>query len=390
MTKSTNLRPIVFTGGGSGGHLNVCEAVLRDWQGRQPELFARVVFIGGLHGMQGDSEGSLESKRIPELGVPFIGIRSGKLNRFFSWRNLKVAAGSLAGLVDAWRTLRRLRPAFVFSSGGYVTVPVVLAAWTLRIPVAIHEQTTVAGLANRISSKFAQRIFLSFPESVQYFPAARSVVTGNPVQATRLQTDLPTGLAPDYARFLSNLAQRPADSQFLFVTGGGLGSHIINQWVLANLDHLSNQYYLLVQTGSHQQFRDSDALRAARASLSAAQQERVWIVERYSAEIGYIFAQADLVIARAGVNTLLELLAVEKRAVFIPIPWSSHNEQQSNAEYFCKLQTGAIVPQAEIDSQLLPAIASTLAKPVQDSKDKIILDATARISAELEKLIPQS
>jgi len=378
-------KKILITGGGSGGHLNTAIGVIEYIKKTDPELFANLVYVGGIRGMVGDSTPSLESRKIPELGIRFIAIRSGKFHRKLSSSSLQLFGGVLGGFSDAMKVLGQEKPDVVFSTGGYVTVPLVIAAGLRKIPVVIHEQTVVSGLANRINAKFARKVLLTFKSSKTEFPAEKVKVVGNPIRASRFITKLPADLPAEYEEFLTHQAKKDR-KPFIFIMGGGLGSHKLNMWVAANLNILAKDYNVLLQTGENKLTDDFTHLREHVALLPKELQENVFVTPWFKEEIGFIYHHADLVICRPGANSVLELLALNKRAIFVPIPWSSHGEQQLNAEYFCNNQTGAIVNEADINTELNEKlITDMLAKPTKNNAELVPTDVEPIIVKELLK-----
>lgn len=383
-TNSSNAK-IAITGGGSGGHLNTAFAVIAELKESHPQMYANLVFIGGTRGMIGDPNPSIESKKVPATGVRFVGIRSGKFHRKLSLTTFKLLGGVFGGVIDSWKVLRAEKPDLIFSTGGYVTLPVVAVGWLLGIPSAIHEQTIVSGLANRWGAKFANKVLVTFPSSVKYFPAKKTVVTGNPLQKSRLKSELSDALAPDYRDFLLRASQ--GDKPFLFITGGGLGSHKLNQWCSNNLEALTRDYYVLIQTGENKVYSDFENLKAKIAQLPEEVRLRAFATTWFGEEIGYIYAHASVVVCRPGANTVLELLATNNRAVLVPIAWASGNEQQLNAEYFVQNQTGEIVAESEVATGLLPAIAEVVKREKKNSSKVIKTDALQHIISELFSLL---
>jgi UDP-N-acetylglucosamine--N-acetylmuramyl-(pentapeptide) pyrophosphoryl-undecaprenol N-acetylglucosamine transferase len=374
-------KKILITGGGSGGHLNTAFGVIAELKSKHPEIFSELVFVGGLRGMVGDSTPSLESRRVPEQGVRFIGIRSGKLQRYFSLSTLRLLAGVGLGFWDAWKVLRAEKPDLVFSTGGYVTVPVCLVAHWRGIPVIVHEQTIVSGLANRIVARVADKVLLTFPNSSSQFKTkGQIIVTGNTILKSRFEEIYPESLEPAYKGFLQGLG---SGEKLIFITGGGLGSHTLNAWAQANLEKLTRLGKVLIQTGENQQYKDFEALTAAAAELPAELRSKLQVVKWYGPEVGVVLKHADIVICRPGANTVLELLATERKAVFVPIAWSSGNEQQLNAEYFCANQTGAIVAQKEINEQLLAKVEEVLQLQAKPSAQLVDRNAAEKIAKEI-------
>ena len=200
---------IVIAGGGTGGHTSPGLAVAA----RLRERGVDVEWIG--------SKGGIEARRVPEAGVPFHTIPVGKLRRYWDWQNVPdLAVRAPAGLARSWRLLRRLRPALLLATGGFVALPPALAARTLRILVVVHEQTSVPGLANRVAGRFARRIALTFPLTGSELPRERAVLTGNP-----LRPELRDGSRAAACRRFSLEDAGP----IVYVTGGALGSHRLNR-----------------------------------------------------------------------------------------------------------------------------------------------------------------
>jgi UDP-N-acetylglucosamine--N-acetylmuramyl-(pentapeptide) pyrophosphoryl-undecaprenol N-acetylglucosamine transferase len=316
-------RPVVFTGGGTAGHvfpgLAVAELLRR--RGRE-----HIVWVGSSRGM--------ERRLVEGRGIPFHGIPAGKLRRYLSVRNLidvlKVAAGVVAAVV----LLARLKPAVVFSKGGYVTVPVVLAARILGIPRATHESDADPGLATRINARLADRVLLTYDSTVDFFPEAlrsRCLTVGNPVRR-----DLAAGDAAAARRRLGV----PPDRPLVFFVGGSLGSAQINGLVSEIVGPLLERAAVVHQRGEHPAPRsDGDGY----ASFS-------FIGEEYAD----ILAAADLVVCRAGAGTLWELSLAAKPAVLIPLPRaSSRGDQERNARIFAERGAAAVLSGDEVTADAL-------------------------------------
>jgi UDP-N-acetylglucosamine--N-acetylmuramyl-(pentapeptide) pyrophosphoryl-undecaprenol N-acetylglucosamine transferase len=383
-TKNYKTSKIAITGGGSGGHLNAAIAVIQELEKRNPEIFRSLIYIGGKRGMIGDPTPSIESRKVPELGVAFIAIRSGKFHRKFSFLTLKLLFGVLGGMLDAFKVIKKQKPDLVFSTGGYVSVPVVIVAWMFRIPIIIHEQTIVSGLANRISAKFAKKILISFQNSYKYFPKKKTLLVGNPLQKSRFVPDLPRDIDSTYQEFLERFVKEKQSKPFIFITGGGLGSHIINQWFVNHVETLVSKYNIIIQTGLNQLHKDYEKLSKLIKHSSEAKNS-IYPIQWFGKEIGYIYSHVDLVISRPGANTVLELLATNCKAVLIPIAWAAQNEQQLNAEYFLRHQSSAIVQQNKIDEELSLAIEKVLEMETKDSARFVKRNAASTIAKMLSE-----
>ncbi len=293
---------IVLTGGGSAGHVTPNMAIipkLRAWQ-------ADIHYIGQRNGIECDL--------IAPLDVPYHAISAGKLRRYLDLKNLTDVFRVGVGFFQSLAILRTLRPDVVFSKGGFVSCPVVWAAWTLRIPVIIHESDLTPGLANRLSAPFATRFCYSFPETKRYLPTAKSVQTGIPIRES-----LRTG-NPERGRELCGFTDlKPV----VLIMGGSLGAHAINKAVRSAFPLLRADFNICHLCGAghlDRQFEQIDGY---------AQFEYV------SEELPHLFAPASIVISRAGATSLFELLALRKPALLIPLPLTaSRGDQILNARSF--------------------------------------------------------
>src|SRR5579859_3688269 len=297
---------ILMTGGGTGGHVSPAVAVVAC-------LRARSAAAGWPLDLRylGSREG-VERRLIAALGVPYTAVPTGKLRRYFSWQTPRDLARIPLGILQSAWQVARFRPAVIFSTGGYVCVPPVIAGWLLRVPAITHEQTARAGLANRIAARFARVVAISFPESAGAFPPGRTVLTGNP-----LRPGLGDG---DPARARAHWRLDPA-LPVIYVTGGMLGAHAINTALHAALPQVLADAQVVHQVGEGPDGSRAD-LRAAEAvaagdPLARARYRPVAFV---GPELADLYALATLVVGRAGAGTVNELAALGKPAVLIPLP----------------------------------------------------------------------
>jgi UDP-N-acetylglucosamine--N-acetylmuramyl-(pentapeptide) pyrophosphoryl-undecaprenol N-acetylglucosamine transferase len=357
---------IVITGGGTGGHTSPGLAVATLLRAR-----------GVDHAWIGSRDG-LEARRAPEAGIPYHAIATGKLRRYWAWRNVTdLAINVPAGIVGAHRLLRRLRPRVVLATGGFVALPVVLAARLARVPVVVHEQTAVPGLANRIAARGARRIAVTFAESARHFPADRVVVTGNP-----LRPDLWAGTR---AEAVARFGLDPA-LPLVYVTGGALGAHAINRAVGELAGALLEHVQVIHQCGDNAVTGDRAWLEARRAALPPALGRRYTVQPWVGAELAGIYAAAALVVARSGAGTVNECCQLGLPALYIPMPGASGDEQTANAQLVERAGGCAIVPQASLTpARLLERIQSLLSDPArlkemgERARTLAIPDATERL-----------
>ena len=333
---------IVIAGGGTGGHTSAGLAVAAALVQRGVEVH----WIGSRRG--------LEARRAPEAGLAFHAISTGKLRRYWDWQNVPdLSLRVPAGFAQSWRLLRRLKPRLLFATGGFVALPPALAARMLRIPVVVHEQTAVPGLANRVAARFARRVALTFPLSGGEIPAERSVLTGNP-----LRPELAGGTREAGCRLLGFDPAQPV----VYFTGGSQGSHKLNRTLGAVLAPLLERTQLVHQCGDHPTTGDRAWLEAAAARLPAALARRYALRPYIGAELRDIFAAAELVVGRSGAGTVNECCQLGRAALYIPLPGTSGDEQTANARLVEAAGGAVLLPQISLSPErLLEAITRLLA-----------------------------
>jgi len=304
------------------------------------------------------SRDGVEARLVPERGIPYYAIATGKLRRYWSWRNVSDLALSVpAGLVQATVLLGRLRPRVVFATGGFVALPTVLASALRGIPVVAHEQTAVPGLANRIAARFVRRIALSFPGSEAKFPAGKAVLTGNP-----LRPELRVGSHADaVARFGLDGAL-----PLVYVTGGAQGAQRINRAVGEILPRLLEHAQVIHQCGDHPTTGDRAWLEARLAALPQALARRYTVLPYVGVELAAIYATAALLIGRAGAGTVNECCQLGVPALYIPLPGTSGDEQTANARTVERAGGCEILPQAALSPETLcDRVLGLLAEPTR-------------------------
>lgn len=314
----------IFTGGGTAGHVSpglavanslLDEATRRNW-------CVEIVWIGSRTGM--------ERRLVESAGISFLGISSGKLRRYPSFKNIIDFVKIGVGIVEAIWAVSRLRPAVVFSKGGYVSVPPVIAARIAGVPVITHESDLDPGLATKINARCAEKILVSFESTIRYFPERihrRIAVTGNPVRPEVINGDRGKGLAVLKFRVAKPL---------LLVVGGSQGARALNSLVEKALPRLLEKWNIVHQTGTQ-----SDLYRE-----TAGYKRISYIGEGY----GDILAAADAVLCRAGAATLWELAAMGKPSILVPLGLdASRGDQIRNAELFEELGASYILHIGEKD-----------------------------------------
>jgi len=324
---------ILVTGGGTGGHAIPAIATVRAIQALAKEAGERegwspvFLYVG--------SVGGVEQQLASDAGIPFEAVKTGKLRRasnpirMINWANLADLVRIPIGIVQAAGCVARFKPDVVFSTGGYVSVPAALAAARRGIPVVAHEQTVQIGLANKIIMPRAARIALSYLESeAELAPGLRHrvSVTGNPVREGLL-----SGSAEDAGRW-AGFDPRDDDLPTVYVTGGALGSRLINRAIAESMDELLVRCRIIHQCGRQASGeQDIDLLNAKAHALSDALRRRYHVVGFIRDEIADVFALASLIVSRSGAGTVSEVCALGKAALFIPLVPTGGDEQTRNA-----------------------------------------------------------
>ncbi|MCU9614753.1 undecaprenyldiphospho-muramoylpentapeptide beta-N-acetylglucosaminyltransferase [Caldibacillus lycopersici] len=295
-------KTIVFTGGGSAGHVTPNIAIINEIR----DLDMNIHYIGSKKG--------IEKELIQKIKIPYYPISSGKLRRYFDWENIKDIFRVISGCFEARKILKKLKPDLVFSKGGFVSVPVIVAASSLKIPVFIHESDITPGLANKISQRFATKIFTSFEEAKNHFPQQKTMVIGSPIRKEILIGDALRG--KKLLGFSKNLP-------ILTIMGGSLGARKINEAVRASLDTLTNQFQIVHLCGKNN----------VEESLASIQGYRQF--EYVHEELADILAATDFVITRGGSNAIFEFLALKIPMLIIPLGLDqSRGDQLLNAQSF--------------------------------------------------------
>lgn len=386
---------VVITGGGSGGHTVTAVAVIDELLSRFPHLADRLVYIGGLRGMSGEKYGqSVESRIAAEKGLKFVGIRSGKLQRRVAFSTIAGLFGVVGGVIDAIKFFRRNSVRLVFSTGGYVTVPICFAAWLKKVPVVIHEQTTQVGLANKISSYFAQKILVGFEEAMRFLPSQKVTIVGNVIREELTDSYAwPKELVTKIKKMKELVPHYPT----VLIAGGGQGAHLFNSIVMMALKSLVSNFNVIVMTGDNKVFRDHDRLLLEIRKLSAEHQHRIFVMKYASAEeLGVLYHAADVFVTRGGALMISEAGNLRIPSIIVPIPWVARNEQYFNAKVLENLGLAKIVPEGVLSPEILvqeilrmvSKVKGGIMKIDDDKREKIFVkNAAKRIVDELKELL---
>ena len=319
------MKHIVLTGGGTAGHVTPNIALIP----RLKELGYEISYIGSYDG--------IEKKLIEEMNIPYYGISSGKLRRYFDLKNFTDPFRVLKGFGEAKKLLKQLKPDVVFSKGGFVTVPVVIAAGRRKIPTIIHESDMTPGLANKIAIPSAAKICCNFPETLDCLPEGKAVLTGSPIRQELLSGNKIAAM---------DLCKFTADKPVILVIGGSLGAVAVNEAVRAALPELLKQFQIIHLCGK------------GKVDHSLKEIKGYCQFEYIKNELRDLFALADVVISRAGANAICELLALRKPNLLIPLSAkASRGDQILNARSFERQGFSMVMEEEELtDEKLLAAV----------------------------------
>lgn len=326
----------------SGGHLTPALALM-EYAATQKDV--ECIFIGREHSTADKSKPAREKTEVSQLNIPFVAF---SVPKFTSRNPVSLIADVLlypVSLIKAVGILMMHRPTVFVSFGGYLAVPLSIAAWLLGIPIITHEQTTVAGSANLFITKLAKKVAISFDSSAKLFPKDKVVKTGNPLRSA----------------LLSKKASRPSwlmttsTKPLLFIAGGNQGSYFINSTIRQILPQLTRKYILVHSCGTAtKQMNYKKELQRKKSQLSANQKKQYyvknWISEN---DLSWILQHASLAITRAGANTVQELILHQVPSIFIPLPFAKNDEQTKNAQLATKTGGSLIISQNNVSPEKL-------------------------------------
>lgn len=336
MKKNSNNSTAVYRIFITGGHMTPALAVADELHSRGWQIF----YIGRKHALEGDKAVSQEVVEVPRHGFRFLALTTGRLQRRLTMHTIISLLKMPIGFVQSIYYLVTYRPKVVLSFGGYIAVPVVFISALFRIPIIIHEQTRVVGMSNRLLSMFAKKICVTWTDTTHQFAQDKSVVTGNPIRKEILT--------------VKEVFELSMDKPLLYITGGNLGSHALNEIVEKSLPGLLAHFSVIHQCGNSKLYKDFDRLSALRATLPKELRDRYVLVEYVGAShIGWVMKEATLLLTRAGANTVYEVILLHKPAVFVPLPWAGNNEQFQNAKYLVDKNAGVLLPQDQLTPENL-------------------------------------
>lgn len=335
-------KKIILTGGGSAGHVTPNLALIEKLKAAQWDIH----YIGTANG--------IEKQLIAPTGITYHTISTGKLRRYFSWQNFIDPFKLIYGVIKSTYFCLTIKPHIIFSKGGFVSLPVVIAGWLTRTPVLLHESDATPGLANKLSFPFAKKIFLTFADTARFFKDKNKlIISGTPIREQLFTGDKNKGLA---------FTQLSGDKPIILIMCGSLGSVLINKAIRETLPELLKQFSIIHLCGKNN----------IDPALKDEKDYRQY--EYINKELADIFACSDLVISRSGANSLYELLALKKLAILIPLSKkASRGDQIDNAKFAAKHNLSLVLQEEELSKEnLLQKINDAFTK---QTEFKTALDA---------------
>ncbi len=361
------LKKIIISGGGSGGHIFPALAIANALKRRHPNI--DILFVG--------AEGKMEMEKIPLAGYKITGLKIAGFQRGKFVTNLSLPFKLFYSLLKAFFIVLKFKPQVAVGVGGYASGPLLFVASLLRVPTVIQEQNAVAGLTNKLLSKFADTICVAYDELIAVYRGKHVVKTGNPIRKEILQLDVSKEDSLNYFGF-------NADRKTVLIIGGSLGAKTLNESVKANLDLiLSMNIQLIWQTGSFyfEQYKD-----VASAHLNV---KCVKFIDR----MDYAYTAANVIISRAGALSIAELQVIGKPVIFIPSPNVTDDQQTRNVLSLEKAAAAIYINDKDAVSTLFTTLKDLFNHSAQSEslskniKALEIIDADERIADEIEKLV---
>lgn len=316
------MKKIIMTGGGTAGHVTPNIALIPGLRKKGYDI----VYIGSYKGM--------ERRLIEKEGITYFGISSGKLRRYFDWENFSDPFKVCKGFFESVRIIKKEKPNIVFSKGGFVSVPVVLAAKFCGVPAIIHESDITPGLANKIAIHGAKKVCCNFPETVEYIPDHKGVLTGTPIRKDLFDGNEKAAMG--LCDFINH--SKPV----LLIVGGSSGAKTLNEMIRKNLNALLEKYYIIHLCGRGNYEEDLNGVEGY------AQFEYV------NEELKDIFALSDIVLSRAGANSIGEIAALAIPNILIPLTLAqSRGDQILNAKSFVKQGFSVMLEEESLTDQIL-------------------------------------
>lgn len=352
-------KSIILTGGGTAGHVSLNEAIIPSLK----EAGYDVHYIGSHDGIEKEIIGN----SFPE--VPYHSIASGKLRRYFSMKNFTDPFKVMAGVFQALSVIRKVKPTIIFSKGGFVSVPVVIAAKLTNVPVVVHESDVTPGLANKLAQPFASHVFTVFKETLKHLPSDKATCTGSIIRDQLFEGNRERGL---------QLCSFSSDKKVILIMGGSLGSVVLNEAVRQNLPKLLETYQIIHLCGK------------GNKDEKLAKVEGYRQFEYVTTELSDLLYAADFIVSRAGSNSIFEFLALHKPMLLIPLSAAkSRGDQILNANLFKRQNFAHVLQEEELTKETFLEALEALVADKDHLIDSMLEVERPKTPMEMVKLITQ-
>ncbi|KFL43338.1 UDP-diphospho-muramoylpentapeptide beta-N- acetylglucosaminyltransferase [Lysinibacillus sp. BF-4] len=352
-------KTIILTGGGTAGHVSLNQAII-------PSLLEKgydVHYIGSTEGIEQEIIGEAFPK------VPFYGIASGKLRRYFSFKNFTDPFRVMRGVMQAFRIIRRVKPSVVFSKGGFVSVPVVIAAKLANVPIVIHESDVTPGLANKIALPFASHVFTVFEETLKHLPSDRATCTGSIIRSSLFTGDREKGI---------ERCEFAGDKEILLLMGGSQGSKLLNDIVRENLDRLLARFDIIHLCGK------------GNVDVTLYNTPGYKQFEYVTDELSDLLHASDYIVSRAGSNAIFEFLTLHKPMLLIPLSArQSRGDQVLNANLFKRQAFAEVLEEEKLTTESFFDALKTLIDKAPQYIERMADTQTPKTPEEMVELIIQ-
>ncbi len=344
---------ILFTGGHHNSTLEIAKAT-------QKNGFS-VLWLGHKFNSGDNKSFSAEFQEVSQAKIQFLELKTG---RFYKKIGLFEGLKIIFGFLQSFYYLLKFKPSLIFSSGGYMAVPVVIVGWLLKIPSITHEQTVVSGWANKAVAPFVRKILLTHQSSLKNYPKTKTKVVGLPVRKELLDINNSKVFHP----------------KLLFITCGKQGSHLINRAIFPLIPELVKKYTIVHQVGANVLTKDLDRARRIKEKLGKNSNRYQYAPYFFGKDSATYLRSAEIVISRAGAHTIYELILLNKRAVIIPISWVSHQEQDQNASLAKRKIESVVLSEQKLSPEtLLEAIETSNKRPKRKLPVKLTNNVTEKI-----------
>jgi UDP-N-acetylglucosamine--N-acetylmuramyl-(pentapeptide) pyrophosphoryl-undecaprenol N-acetylglucosamine transferase len=359
---------IMVSGGGTGGHIYPALALINEIKKNDPN--AEFLYVG--------TDNGLESKIVPKAGIPFRSIKISGFKRKISLDNAKTIMRFFKGVSDSRKFIKEFKPDVVIGTGGYVCGPVVYAASKLKVPAIIHEQNSLPGVTNKFLARYVDKVAICFEEARSYFPAEKTVLTGNP-RASEVATD-------DVSHYKDPALM--TDKKTVLIMGGSRGAKPINDAVIGMLDDMKNKdYQVIYVTGEIHYENVMEQILNLPKNV---------VIKPFIHNMPEVLKGIDLIVARSGATTLAEITALGLPSILIPSPYVTANHQEKNARALSDHDAAALILEKDLSSAVLVKEMDTilldganLQKMSAASKQLGIPDAAMKLYKEIQDLAAQ-